>query len=75
MELLHTARPQNSLLASLMSTYSDARIELNRRRTYSQATRALENLSDRQLQDIGVPRSQINQIAYDNTYNGPRLRR
>ncbi len=39
-----------------------------RRKLYKNTIRALENLSDRQLSDIGIPRSEIRQRVYGNVY-------
>ncbi len=39
-----------------------------RRKLYKNTIRALENLSDRQLSDIGIPRSEIRHRVYGNVY-------
>ncbi len=69
MEHIHTAKPHSSLLAGMMSAYAEARTEHFRRQIFSKTVRELEKLTDGQLKDIGIPRDQIKQRAYQSVYN------
>ncbi|MEM1005028.1 MAG: DUF1127 domain-containing protein [Pseudomonadota bacterium] len=70
-----TAEAGSGLFNGLFAKYSEAKVEHFRRRIYSKTVRDLENLSDRQLADIGVPRDQIKQRAYASVYQGAPYRR
>jgi len=63
-----TIAPQNGLFFGMFSNYAEARVEQFRRNIYANTVKELENLSDRQLQDIGIPRSEIKKRAYDSVY-------
>lgn len=68
----NTAQP--GFFAGLLSDYCDAKVEGFRRRIYTKSVRDLENLNDQQLSDIGVPRDQIKQRAYQSVYHKQPLR-
>lgn len=53
----------------LFDTYAEAKVETFRRKRLAKTIRDLERLSDRQLQDIGVPRGEIRQQAYQSVYH------
>lgn len=63
-----TISPQKGLFFGLFSNYAEVRVEQFRRSIFAQTVRELEQLSDRQLQDIGVPRSEIRDRAYRSVY-------
>ena len=65
-----TATPQKGLFFGMFSNYAEARVELYRRGIFAKTVRSLEQLTDRQLDDIGVPRSEIKQRAYQSVYEG-----
>ncbi len=65
---------QTGVFAGLYSDYVEANVEHFRRRIFSRTVRELENLSDEQLQDIGLPRDQIKRRAYDSVYHHQPLR-
>lgn len=64
-----TVTPQKGLFFGLFSNYAEARVEHFRRDIFAKSVRALENLSDRQLADIGISRSEIKQRAYESVYH------
>ncbi|CUK07084.1 hypothetical protein RUE5091_02890 [Ruegeria denitrificans] len=64
-----TVTTQKGLFFGLFSDYAEARVENYRRDIFAQSVRALEKLSDRQLEDIGIPRSEIKQRAYQSVYH------
>ena len=49
------------MLTSIIDAYK-------RHSIYTRTRRELENLSDRELYDLGVDRSEINELAYETTY-------
>lgn len=65
-----------SLTATLGDWIRNARQELNagiaRRRLYSATHAELDGLSDRDLQDIGISRLQISEIAHSAAYGRDR---
>lgn len=63
-----TVTPQKSLFFGLFSNYAEARVEQFRRRIFAKTVRELEALSDKQLDDIGVPRDKIKERAYQSVY-------
>ncbi|WP_170473216.1 DUF1127 domain-containing protein [Ruegeria profundi] len=70
----HTAEARTGLFGGLFSNYADAKVEFFRRRIFSNTVRNLERLSDHQLADIGIDRSEIKQRAYESVFNGAPLR-
>lgn len=70
-----TVSPQKGLFFGMFSNYAEARVEHFRRRILAQTVRSLEALTDKQLDDIGIPRSEINQRAYDSVYHGQPYQR
>ncbi|MFY2824488.1 DUF1127 domain-containing protein [Ruegeria sp. MALMAid1280] len=64
-----TVTPQKGLFFGMFSNYAEARVEHFRRGIYAKTVRSLENLTDRQLEDIGVPRCDINRRAYESVYH------
>ena len=44
--------------------------DISQRRMVSDSIRALERLSDRQLEDIGIPRAELRWRAERNVYHG-----
>lgn len=73
MAYTHTVSAPNGLFEGLRANYQQARAELFRRRVYANAVRSLNNLTDRQLDDIGIPRSEIRQRAYQSVHGSPAL--
>ena len=69
MEHVNTVQPQRGLFAGLFADYAEARVEQFCRRLLAKTVRELEQLSDQQLSDIGMPRDQIRQRAYDSVYH------
>ncbi|MEX0327409.1 MAG: DUF1127 domain-containing protein [Ruegeria sp.] len=69
MQNVSTVRPQSGLFAGLFADYAEARVEQFRRKHFAKTVRELERLSDQQLSDIGVPRDEIKQRAYDSVYH------
>lgn len=65
----NTVAPQQGLFFGMFSNYAEARVEHYRRKAYGRTVRSLEQLSDRQLRDIGVPRSEIKRRVYDSVYH------
>ncbi len=68
MEYTQTSTPYRGFFAGLFSNYSEARVEQFRTQLFAKTVRQLERLSDKQLDDIGVPRDQIKQRAYQSVY-------
>ncbi|SLN47358.1 DUF1127 domain-containing protein [Ruegeria meonggei] len=64
-----TVTPQKGLFFGLFSDYAEARVEHFRRRVYGKTVHHLEALSDKQLNDIGVPRAEIKDRAYQSAYH------
>ncbi|WP_170766406.1 DUF1127 domain-containing protein [Ruegeria lacuscaerulensis] len=64
-----TITPQKGLFFGLFSNYAEVRVEQFRRRIYADTVQKLENLSDKQLQDIGIPRDEIKERAYQSVYH------
>ncbi len=52
-------------MAAIMKT---ARIAMDRRRVYTQTVRELGGLTDRELGDLGISRSQIAEVAHEAAY-------
>ncbi|MBO9413209.1 MULTISPECIES: DUF1127 domain-containing protein [unclassified Ruegeria] len=69
MDYAQTASPRKGLFFSLFSNYTEARVEQFRLKIYGNTVRVLEKLSDQQLEDIGIPRSEIKQRAYQSVYH------
>ncbi|WP_170479418.1 DUF1127 domain-containing protein [Ruegeria arenilitoris] len=69
MEYTNKVTPQSSVFAGLFSDFAEARVEQFRRRLFSKTVNELRRLSDQQLDDIGVPRDQIERKAYESVYN------
>ncbi|WP_171132035.1 MULTISPECIES: DUF1127 domain-containing protein [unclassified Ruegeria] len=67
--------PQRGIFDGLFSDYAEAKVAQYRRRLVAKTERELSNLSDQQLNDIGVPRDQIAQRAYDSVYDPASLKR
>lgn len=65
---LHTARPQRSFFAGLSSECRALRDEFARRRQVAESMQTLEKMTDRQLDDIGIPRHRIARSAYQSVY-------
>ena len=66
---LAPATAQNStIFGRLFSNYVEAQVEVFRRQAYTRTVRKMEDLDDRQLADIGVPRDQIRQRAHESVY-------
>ncbi len=70
MEGAQVLRPYRNVFSAMISDYAEARTEQFRRRVFANTVKELERLSDRQLNDIGVPREQIKQRAYQSVYFG-----
>ncbi len=71
MTYAHTAQfERKPFFSGLFASYSEQKIDVFRRQMVAKTVRKLENLSDRQLNDIGVPRSEIHRRAYDSVYHG-----
>ncbi len=70
MEGAQVLRPYRNVFSAMISDYAEARTEQFRRRVFANTVKELERLSDRQLHDIGVPREQIKQRAYQSVYFG-----
>ncbi len=70
MEGAQVLRPYRNVFSAMISDYAEARTEQFRRRVFANTVKGLERLSDRQLNDIGVPREQIKQRAYQSVYFG-----
>lgn len=64
-----TAPTRKAPFFGLFSNYADAKVEQFRRRIYSKTVRDLEALGDDQLLDIGIPRDEIKQRAYQSVYH------
>ncbi|WP_170571621.1 DUF1127 domain-containing protein [Ruegeria atlantica] len=64
-----TVTPQKGLLFGMFSNYAEARVEHFRRGILANTVRELENLSDKQLADIGMPRDEIKERAYQSVYH------
>ncbi|WP_170326415.1 DUF1127 domain-containing protein [Ruegeria arenilitoris] len=64
-----TVTPQKGLFFGLFSNYAEARVEHFRRGIYAKTVQSLEKLTDRQLEDIGIPRCDINRRAYESVYH------
>lgn len=68
--LTTTLRPQNTFFMQLASIFYGSKESYLRRKAYSQTVRELQNLSERQLLDIGVPsRGNIRDFAYESAYH------
>ncbi|WP_420585874.1 DUF1127 domain-containing protein [Ruegeria sp.] len=70
-----TVTPQEGLFFGMFSNYAEARVEHFRRGIFAKTVQELENLSDRQLNDIGIDRSEIKERAYQSVYHGQPYRR
>ncbi|MEX0348640.1 MAG: DUF1127 domain-containing protein [Paracoccaceae bacterium] len=56
----------------LYSGWAENKLEQYRRALYTRTVRELENLSDQQLDDIGIDRTDIHRKAYASVYqNAP----
>ncbi|WP_170787529.1 DUF1127 domain-containing protein [Ruegeria lacuscaerulensis] len=66
----HAAPAPKNVFAGMIADYAEAQTELFRRRIFAKTVRELESLNDAQLADIGVPRAEIKQRAYQNVYRG-----
>ncbi len=73
MEYTHTSTPYRGFFAGLFSNYAEARVEQFRKQLFAKTVRQLEGLSDKQLNDIGVPRDEIRQRAYQSVYEHASL--
>ncbi|MBO9448541.1 DUF1127 domain-containing protein [Ruegeria sp. R14_0] len=74
MQATQTVTQNRNVFAAMFADYAEARTEHFRRRIFANTVRELEALSDRQLRDIGVPRDEIKQRAYDSVYHGKPYR-
>ncbi len=63
-----TVSPQKGLFFGLFSNYAEARVEHFRKGIFAKTVRELEQLSDKQLEDIGIPREEIKERAYQSVY-------
>ncbi len=70
----HTVEARNGLFEGLFSNYAEKKVEYFRQHIFLNTVQDLEKLTDHQLEDIGVPRSEIKQRAYQSVYNGAALR-
>lgn len=70
MEATQTTTPNRNVFSTLFADYAEARTEHFRRRIFAKTVHDLEALNDRQLSDIGVPRAEIKQRAYQSVYHG-----
>jgi uncharacterized protein YjiS (DUF1127 family) len=71
--LTTTAAARKSIvdrLAALRQTWAEA---LQKRRVYAQTLAELNALTDRELADLGIPRSDIAEIAYRAAYADQRF--
>ncbi len=66
---VHTANAQKGLFFGLFANHAEVKVEQFRRRAYTRTLRELERLSDDQLHDIGIPRDEIKQRAYQSVYH------
>ena len=57
----------------LSAALSSVKVALQRRAIFSQTIRELQNLSNRELADIGINRTDIHRIAMDAAF-GPNLK-
>ena len=64
--------PGNWLRAWFGTTKAEATERRARHSAYVQTLHALQTLSDRELEDIGISRSSIKAIAQDAAYGGAR---
>lgn len=69
MAYVNTADVQKGLFFGLFANHAEAKVEQFRRRIYSKTVRELQGLSDAQLKDIGIPRHEIKERAYQSVYN------
>ena len=70
MEATQTVTPTRNVFTAMFANYAEARTEHFRRGIFARTVRELEKLNDRQLRDIGVPRDEIKQRAYQSVYHG-----
>lgn len=76
MTYAHTVQPRRGLFFSgLFANYLEMKADIFRRKLVAQTARHLEKLTDSQLNDIGIPREEINQRAYEIIYHGEPYRR
>jgi len=71
----YTVDAPKGLFDGLFARYADAKVEHFRRRIFAKTVQDLENLSDKQLRDIGVPRDEIKRRAYQSVYQNKPYRR
>ncbi len=64
-----TADVRKGLFFGLFSNYAETKVEQFRQRIYAKSVRDLEKLSDDRLRDIGIPRDEIKQRAYQSVYH------
>lgn len=64
-----TQGSNNGIAARLGAIAADISERFARRRLYNRTYRELAALSGRELEDLGIHRSQIGQIAYQAAYN------
>lgn len=69
MAYAQTQQARTGLFDGLFAKYADAKVESYRRGIYAKTVRNLERLSDKQLEDIGLPRAEINRRAYESVYH------
>ena len=60
--------PIRSLVKSIVNTLKSMRESIERARRINETVKELGALSDSELKDIGIHRSQIVSIAYDDVY-------
>lgn len=74
MQATQTVKPNRNVFATMFADYAEARTEQFRRNIFAKTVRELEGLSDSQLSDIGIPRDEIKQRAYQSVYHGAPYR-
>ncbi|WP_170433879.1 DUF1127 domain-containing protein [Ruegeria arenilitoris] len=73
MATAQTTPSNHSLFHDLFAKYAEAKTERFRKQIFAKTVRDLERLSDQQLHDIGISRSDIPQTAYQSVYQRAAL--